>query len=361
MSERRIRRLVIANRGEIALRVQRACRELGIETIQVYSEADRASLAVQRADHAVCIGPARSSESYLRADTIVHVAKAFGADAIHPGYGFLSENAAFAALCEESGVAFVGPPAKVIALMGDKACGTGDGRRGRRAGDPGLERRPRRCGRRCPHRGLARLSGDPEGGRGRRRARHAGGRARGRPRRPLRGGLARGEGGVRRRHDVRREVPHRRCATSRSRCSADAGDVLHLGERECSVAAPPPEAGRGEPFARPAGGDCARAWARPRCACAARRLPQRRNDRVPRRPGERRLLLHGDEHARAGRASGHRDASPASTSSRSRSASPRASACRCAQDDVRLRRPRHRVPHQRRGPGARLRAAPRRS
>jgi acetyl-CoA carboxylase biotin carboxylase subunit len=120
-STRRIRKLVIANRGEIAVRVQRACREIGIETIQVYSEADRDSLAVQMADHAVCIGPARSSESYLRPEFAVHVARTLKADAIHPGYGFLSENAAFADLCEQNDIVFVGPPGRVIALMGDKA------------------------------------------------------------------------------------------------------------------------------------------------------------------------------------------------------------------------------------------------
>ena len=121
MPTRPIKRLVIANRGEIAVRVQRACRELGIETVQAYSEVDRDSLAVKRADHAVCIGPARSSESYLRPELMVHVARTLDADAIHPGYGFLSENAAFADLCEQHGIAFVGPPGRVIALMGDKA------------------------------------------------------------------------------------------------------------------------------------------------------------------------------------------------------------------------------------------------
>ena len=120
-SERRIRRLLIANRGEIAVRVQRACRELGIETLQVYSEADRDSLAVRMADQAVCIGPAPSGKSYLQAASIVHVALALKADAVHPGYGFLAENAAFADLCENHGLAFVGPPGRVIALMGDKA------------------------------------------------------------------------------------------------------------------------------------------------------------------------------------------------------------------------------------------------
>lgn len=120
-SLRSIRRLVIANRGEIAVRVQRACRELGVETVQVYSEADRDSLAVQQADHAVCIGPAASSRSYLRPELVVHVAKTFKADAVHPGYGFLSENAAFSDLCEQNDLAFVGPPGRVISLMGDKA------------------------------------------------------------------------------------------------------------------------------------------------------------------------------------------------------------------------------------------------
>jgi acetyl-CoA carboxylase biotin carboxylase subunit len=116
-----IRRLVVANRGEIAVRVQRACRELGIQTVQVYSEADRNSLAVQMADQAVCIGPAASSKSYLRAEAIVHVALTMQADAVHPGYGFLAENATFADLCESNGLAFVGPSGRVIALMGDKA------------------------------------------------------------------------------------------------------------------------------------------------------------------------------------------------------------------------------------------------
>ncbi len=118
---RPFRRVLVANRGEIAVRIQRACRELGLEVVQVYSEADRDSLAVQLADHAVCIGPARSADSYLRGDLILQAARAFQADAIHPGYGFLSENAAFAALCEREGVIFIGPPSSVIATMGDKA------------------------------------------------------------------------------------------------------------------------------------------------------------------------------------------------------------------------------------------------
>ena len=115
-----LHRVLIANRGEIALRIIRACRELGLETVLVYSEADAESLPVRLADRAVCIGPARSAESYLNAEFIVSAARIHGADAIHPGYGFLSENAAFARLCELEGIGFVGPRGEVIAQMGDK-------------------------------------------------------------------------------------------------------------------------------------------------------------------------------------------------------------------------------------------------
>lgn len=116
-----IKRVLVANRGEIAVRIIRACKELGLETVQVYSEADRDSLAVQMADHAICIGPARSADSYLVAPFIVAAALNFGADAIHPGYGFLSENAVFRRLCDENNLAFIGPSAQAISMMGDKA------------------------------------------------------------------------------------------------------------------------------------------------------------------------------------------------------------------------------------------------
>ncbi len=115
------RRVLVANRGEIALRIIRACRELGIETVQIYSDADRDSLPVRLADRTICVGPAPSSRSYLNAQFIVSAALTQGADAIHPGYGFLSENAAFAELCERSGVTFIGPSAHAILTMGDKA------------------------------------------------------------------------------------------------------------------------------------------------------------------------------------------------------------------------------------------------
>jgi acetyl-CoA carboxylase biotin carboxylase subunit len=115
------KKILIANRGEIALRVVRACRELGIETVAVYSEADRESLHVRFADDDVCIGPAPARESYLNIPRIIAAAEITGADAIHPGYGFLAENAEFAEICAASRITFIGPTPEQIRTMGDKA------------------------------------------------------------------------------------------------------------------------------------------------------------------------------------------------------------------------------------------------
>ncbi len=115
------RKVLIANRGEIALRVIRACQELGVSTVAVYSEADAESLHVRFADEEVCIGPPRSSESYLNVPRIIAAAEITGAEAIHPGYGFLAENAEFAEICARSGITFIGPSADQIRAMGDKA------------------------------------------------------------------------------------------------------------------------------------------------------------------------------------------------------------------------------------------------
>ena len=116
-----IQKVLIANRGEIAHRIVRACRELGIKTLAVYSEADVQSLHVQLADEAICIGGNKSADSYLRADRIISAAEIADVDAIHPGYGFLSENAKFAEQCESCNIKFIGPKSKSIKMMGDKA------------------------------------------------------------------------------------------------------------------------------------------------------------------------------------------------------------------------------------------------
>lgn len=115
------KKILIANRGEIALRIIRTARELGIKTVAVYSEADSDSLHTRFADEAVCVGPAPGRESYLKIPNIISAARITGADAIHPGYGFLSENASFCEICTESGIKFIGPTASMIRAMGDKA------------------------------------------------------------------------------------------------------------------------------------------------------------------------------------------------------------------------------------------------
>jgi acetyl-CoA carboxylase biotin carboxylase subunit len=115
------KKVLIANRGEIALRVVRVCKQFGIKTVAVYSTADRDSLHVRFADEAVCIGPPNSRESYLKIPRIIAAAEITGADAIHPGYGFLAENAAFAEICDSSGITFIGPTPEMISAMGDKA------------------------------------------------------------------------------------------------------------------------------------------------------------------------------------------------------------------------------------------------
>src|SRR5690242_7144316 len=113
-------KVLIANRGEIALRVICACKELGIRTVAIYSEADRNSLHVKFADDAICIGPPRPSESYLNIPAVISAAEIANVDAIHPGYGLLSENANFAEVCETCGIKFIGPPPDVIRMMGEK-------------------------------------------------------------------------------------------------------------------------------------------------------------------------------------------------------------------------------------------------
>lgn len=113
-----MKKILVANRGEIAIRVMKTARKMGIKTVAVYSEADRNAPHVKFADEAVCIGPPPSNQSYLLGDKIIEVAKELGADAIHPGYGFLSENAEFSEKVEKNGLVFIGPKAKAIRMMG---------------------------------------------------------------------------------------------------------------------------------------------------------------------------------------------------------------------------------------------------
>src|SRR6266496_2776414 len=114
------KKILIANRGEIALRVICACKELGIRTVAIYSEADRNSLPVRFADEAICIGPPRLAESYLNIPAVISAAEIANVEAIHPGYGLLSENANFAEVCETSGIKFIGPRPEITRLMGEK-------------------------------------------------------------------------------------------------------------------------------------------------------------------------------------------------------------------------------------------------
>jgi len=117
----KFKKILIANRGEIALRIIRACKELGIETVAIYSDVDATSMHVVMADEAICIGPASPKESYLSIPRIISACEISGVDAVHPGYGFLAENPRFAEICEENGFKFIGPKPEVIREMGNKS------------------------------------------------------------------------------------------------------------------------------------------------------------------------------------------------------------------------------------------------
>ena len=301
------KKILIANRGEIALRIIHACRELGIKTVAVYSEADENSLHVRFADEDVCIGPPRSADSYLNVPAIISAAEITGADAIHPGYGFLSESAYLAEVCEACHIRFIGPDPSVIKLLGDKA-------RARKAMKkagvpmlPGSDGPVDGRGAGAEGRQGHRLPGDHQGGRRRRRARHA--------RRPQRRRAA----ATRSRPRSARPRRPSATATSTSRSTSRIprhiefqiigdhhGNVVHLGERECSIQRRHQKLIEESPS--PALTDkVAHEDGQPGRRCGqGGAVHQRRHVRVP--DGRRRaVLLHGDEHAPPGRASGHRD------------------------------------------------------
>ena len=163
-------KILIANRGEIAVRIIRACREMGIKTVAVYSKAEKEALHTQLADEAVCIGPAQSSASYLNMESILSAAVTSGAQAIHPGFGFLSENSKFARMCEKCGIVFIGPsPETMDEITGKSFNGTG------RSNHCPRNQRSRPYGRESVGRGQKdRLSGDDQGSSWRRGKRNAG-------------------------------------------------------------------------------------------------------------------------------------------------------------------------------------------
>ena len=300
------KKILIANRGEIALRVIHACRELGIKTVAVYSEADENSLHVRFADEDVCIGPPRSADSYLNVPAIISAAEITGADAIHPGYGFLSESAYLAEVCEACHIRFIGPDPSVIKLLGDKA-------RARKAmKKAGLPMLPGSDG---PVEGeetalkVAKDIGYPViikavaggGGRGMRVVRNPDELPQRAPHR-----AARGRGRVRQRRRLHREVPREPAPhrvpdprrPSRQRGAPRRARVLDP--------AAPPEADRGVAVAGavrqgpPQDGQPGRGRGQ------GGAVHQRRHVRVP--DGRRgQVLLHGDQHASPGRAPGHRD------------------------------------------------------
>ena len=278
------KKILIANRGEIALRVIQACRELGIPTVAVYSTADRDSLHVTYADEEVCIGPPPSAQSYLNISALISAAEITGADAIHPGYGFLSENAHFAEVLQECRLAWIGPPPASIRLMGDKARGAPGGASAPacRCSPAAASRSPtpRRRGA-WPPRSATRSSSR------RRRAAAAAACASCRPRRtsrpssrpPARRPLkAFGDGSIYLEKYLV-EPRHIEFQVFGDR----HGNVIHLGERECSIQrrhqklieeSPSPAL---DPELRERMGDAAVRL------CRGGRLRERRHDRVPAR------------------------------------------------------------------------------
>ena len=340
-------KVLIANRGEIALRIQRACKELGIATVAVHSTADADAMHVRLADESVCIGPPPAAESYLNIPRLLAACEITGADAVHPGYGFLSENARFAEILEEHQITFIGPTSEHIRIMGDKIEAK---ETAKRLGIPVVPGSDGAVTSEPEAMKIAKAMGFPVlikataggGGRGMKVAQTAADLG-------IALSTARAEAKAAFGND---QVYMEKYLTKPRHIEIQVlgdgqGNAVHLGERDCSLAAAPSEDPRGSPLAgtqrrrtpedrRDGGG-----------GHAQDQVPRRRHGGVPVRG--RRVLFHRDEHAPAGGASGDRGGY------RYR---PRARA-----DPRRLRRPalvqaeghhllgpRHRVPHQRREP-----------
>ncbi len=297
------RKVLIANRGEIAVRVLRACHELGLRVVSVFSDADWRALHVRLADEAVWIGEAPAEQSYLNIDKLLEAARRSGAEAIHPGYGFLSENADFARAVQEAGLAWIGPPAEAIRAMGDKAAAR---EHMQAAGVPvvpgyqGPDDLPAMgAGRRSD-----RLSAIGQSGSRRRGQGHARGQ-----RRPA---IWRKPSRAARRESLhafgdQRLILERFIPTARHiefQVLADAhGKTLHVFERECSVQRRYQKIIEETPSPLLDESLRERMGAAAVAAAQACRLPERRDGGIHRRPGDTPVLLPGNEHPPAGGAS----------------------------------------------------------
>ncbi len=303
-------KILIANRGEIACRVARTARRMGIRTVAVYSDADADALHVAACDEAFRLGPPPPRESYLDGNAILAIAKQSGAKAIHPGYGFLSENEAFATACGRAGVVFIGPPPAAIAAMGSKSAAKRIMEAAKVPLVPGYhgdDQDAKLLAKEAAKIGYPVLIKATAGGGGK-------GMKVVSVRRRIRGGArvraARGEVLIRRRARAGRKIPDG-AASHR-----DPGVRGHAGQCRVSVrarllgAAPPPEGARGSAGAGDEGGASPRDGRGGGCRRARNRLCRRGNRRVHRRRhvrARRGVLLHGDEHPAPGRASGDRD------------------------------------------------------